>query len=84
MVMNYHIHYLFNPDGFYSFCTAFEEQFAQYFDPESENGLMCPFGPNFGGNTYPYICFFYEDCSIFLDKSSSAGNPWNDPQRQWI
>ena len=80
--MNYHIHYLFNPDGFYSFCTAFEEQFAQYFDPESENGLMCPFGPNFGGNTYPYICFFYEDCSIFLDKSSSAGNPWNDPQRQ--
>ena len=79
--MSWHIHYLFNQEGFYSFCTTFEEQFAQYFDPEPEDGPMCPFGPNFGGNTYPYICSL-ERCSNFLDKSSSAGDPWNDPQRQ--
>ena len=78
MVMSWHIHYMYNRDGFYDFCTAFEEKFGQYFDPE--NGPLCPFGPNYGDNTFKYICSL-ERCTNFLDKSSSSGSPWNDPQR---
>ena len=79
ITMSWHIHYLLfeNSDGFYNFCMAFEEKFAQYFDPQSESP-RCPFGPNNVGNSYEYICSFDMDyCTNFIEKS----DPWSDPQR---
>ena len=78
--MSWHIHYLLfdGSDGFYNFCTAFEEKFAHYFDPESPR---CPFGPNNVGNSYKYICSFEFGSANYCTNFTEKSNPWNDPQR---
>merc|ERR1712156_1363592 len=80
--LNWHIHYVKfnNRDGFYNFCMAFEEKFAHYFDPQSESP-RCPFGPNYVGNTYEYICSFDHGSSDYCTNFVEKSNPWNDPNR---
>ena len=80
VAISWHIHYLLvnNTDGFYNFCTAFEEKFGQYFDPESPR---CPFGPNNVGNSYRYICSFEFGSADYCTNFTEKSNPWNDPQR---
>ena len=52
----------------------FIEQFLAYF-PEDGN-THCPFGPNYGGPSYPYICFLGGG----KGPDGGAHGPWNDPE----
>ena len=52
----------------------FIEQFLAYFPEDGNN--HCPFGPNYGGPLYPYICFLGGG----KGPEGGAHGPWNDPE----
>jgi hypothetical protein len=53
--------------------SRFVEQFRDYF-PEEET--HCPFGPNYGGPSYQYICFLGGG----KGPNGGAHGPWDDPE----
>lgn len=64
IVMSWHIHYTTNTTDQPRFYRAFVEQFRKYFPP-SDEGDKCQFGPNYGNNTYPYVCSL-EDAESYM------------------
>ena len=91
-VMSWHIHYTTNTSDQPRFYDAFAARFQQYFPP---SGPRCPFGPNYGSETYPYVCSLedaYEEpwalerASVYERRHLGAlgGSPWTTPQRAFF
>ena len=57
----------------YEALSRFIERFQDYF---SDGETHCPFGPNYGGASYQYICF------LGGGPGGSGGEygPWEDPE----
>merc|ERR1711936_177303 len=74
-VSSWHLHYVFNDTTAAvadTFTARFVEQFRAYF-PEDTH---CPFGPNYGGPNYHYICFLGGGSG----PNGGAHGPWNDAE----
>jgi len=91
IVTSWHIHYTTNTTAMALFQQAFTKEFENLFPPEntyplwSSNRLQCPFGPNFGSNSYKYVCSLEADpYEAQLNDSALVtqlgGSPWSGPQ----
>jgi phosphatidylethanolamine-binding protein (PEBP) family uncharacterized protein len=93
--MSWHIHYNTNTTGQRLFYEAFMKEFYESkkfpFPPDT---TVCPFGPNYGAASYPYVCSLeppYEDWGadnvVFKGLRSQpnlGGQPWSGPQRAFF
>jgi len=90
VVMSWHIHYNTITGDQERFYEGFMSKFGQYFNPEQYAGYeknQCPFGPNFGSNTWKYICSLegpYQEHSVGLGDTKLGGMPWSGPQRAFF
>eukprot|EP00937_MAST-01D_sp_MAST-1D-sp2_P000568 g568.t1 len=88
-VMSYHIHYNTIASDQQRFYEAFIKQFQHLFNPEQYAGFeanQCPFGPNFGSNTFAYVCSLegpYQEHSVGV-AGTLGGSPWAGPQRAFF
>jgi len=53
-VLSWHIHYTTNTTDQPRFYYAFVDEFGSLMNPSGD--ITCPFGPNYGSETYPYVC----------------------------
>merc|ERR1719230_932506 len=88
-VMSWHIHYNTNTTGQKLLYEAFIKEFydTKKF-PFPPGTSVCPFGPNWGADNYPYVCSLeppYEDWGgdnvVFAQV---GGAPWSGPQRAFF
>lgn len=98
-VLSWHIHYTTNTSDQERFYNAFVEEFQALFPP-TDVGNLCPFGPNYGLDTYEYICSLeeaYEEAwaveralefekanGVGEEESKLGGSPWTTPQRAFF
>lgn len=90
-ILSWHIHYTTNSSDQERFYDAMVEKFSDNFSP---SGALCPFGPNYGLESYPYVCSLessYEEkwaaqsAHAFNVKNGiSVADPWNGPQRAFF
>lgn len=81
VVMSWHIHYTTDASDQARFYNAFIKQYQQHF-PSEDN--MCPFGPNWGSNAYPYMCSLESAMQMHSVGVNLKGSPWNMPQRAFF
>ncbi|KAJ8604239.1 hypothetical protein CTAYLR_009227 [Chrysophaeum taylorii] len=70
--MSWHIHYTTNRSDMARFYGAFVSRFSDVIAP----GVECPFGPNYGANSYKYVCS--------LESAILEGSPWTTAQRAFF
>ena len=94
-VLSWHIHYTTNTSDQPRFYEAFIARFKEYFPPSTDR---CPFGPNYGSETYEYVCSLedsYEEpwalarAAAFErrrlgEEPALGGSPWTTPQRAFF
>jgi len=89
-VMSWHIHYNTITNDQPQFYSTFIGNFSKYFNPEQYAGFgknQCPFGPNYGSDTFPYVCSLegpYQEHSVGLGEEKLGGQPWTGPQRAFF
>ena len=90
-VMSWHIHYNTITSDQERFYDGFIAEFKHLFPPTTFPGFdenQCPFGPNFGSNTFEYVCSLegpYQEHSVGVSVSAEVGgSPWSGPQRAFF
>mmetsp|Transcript_15943 Transcript_15943/g.37135 ORF Transcript_15943/g.37135 Transcript_15943/m.37135 type:complete len:245 (-) Transcript_15943:141-875(-) len=96
-VQSWHIHYVRNTTDMERFYDLMVEKFSYAFSPTQ--GALCPFGPNYGLDTYEYVCSleaaYEEEWAMELNHKYNletygsthpilGGQPWNDDQRAFF
>lgn len=85
VVLSWHIHYTTNTTDQPRFYAAFLERFADVLPP---GDARCPFGPNFGDNSYKYVCSLegadFETDGDRVHRGRLGGSPWTTPQRAFF
>jgi len=87
VVMSWHIHYNTITGDQERFYEAFIAQFKEFFPSSTYPGYsehQCPFGPNYGSNTFKFICSLegpYQEHSVGVEL---GGSPWEGPQRAFF
>ncbi len=87
-IESYHIHYTTDSSGFKALYEGFVSKFQSLFPPSSQ-GNQCPFGPNYGGPDYKYVCSLEgaleEEFTLTRDGFPSSGDgPWSVSQRAFF
>ena len=72
-ILSWHIHYNTVASDQEAFYEGFIKEFQQHFPPASL-GNTYPFGPNYGNDSFPYVCSVegpYKEHSVGVSEGGS-------------